>query len=101
MDSVRDGDLAGDDFALRFWFGSKALRIGHSPLRQHVWRHLVLAASWHLLHATAGVLGWGISLGSIGFSICFSLLELLVAFLQAYIFTFLAALFIGSAQHAH
>ncbi len=34
-------------------------------------------------------------------SIAFSLLELFVAFLQAYVFTFLASLFIGSAQHAH
>jgi len=30
-----------------------------------------------------------------------SLLELFVAFLQAYIFTFLSALFIGSAVHPH
>jgi F-type H+-transporting ATPase subunit a len=30
-----------------------------------------------------------------------SLLELLVAFLQAYIFTLLSALFIGSAVHPH
>ncbi len=65
--------------------------------------HLVLAAFLAFIGvaATAGFLGWGISLGSIAMSICFSLLELLVAFLQAYIFTFLAALFIGSAQHAH
>jgi F-type H+-transporting ATPase subunit a len=33
--------------------------------------------------------------------ILLSLLELLVAFLQAYIFTFLSALFIGSAVHPH
>ncbi len=33
--------------------------------------------------------------------ICLSLLELFVAFLQAYIFTFLSALFIGSAVHPH
>jgi F-type H+-transporting ATPase subunit a len=30
-----------------------------------------------------------------------SLLELFVAFLQAYIFTFLSALFIGSVLHEH
>ena len=30
-----------------------------------------------------------------------SLLELFVAFLQAYIFTFLSALFIGAALHEH
>lgn len=34
-------------------------------------------------------------------SVAFSALELFVAFLQAYIFAFLASLFIGSAQHAH
>ena len=34
-------------------------------------------------------------------SMLFSLLELFVAFLQAYIFTFLSALFIGSALHRH
>ena len=34
-------------------------------------------------------------------TVAFSMLELFVAFLQAYVFTFLAALFIGSAQHAH
>jgi F-type H+-transporting ATPase subunit a len=36
-------------------------------------------------------------LGAVGLS----LLELFVAFLQAYIFTFLSALFIGSAVHPH
>ncbi|WZO95977.1 F0F1 ATP synthase subunit A [Isosphaeraceae bacterium EP7] len=34
-------------------------------------------------------------------SVALSLLELFVAFLQAYIFTFLSALFIGSAVHPH
>ena len=34
-------------------------------------------------------------------AIALSLLELFVALLQAYVFTFLASLFIGSAQHAH
>ena len=41
--------------------------------------------------ATAAVLG----------SAALSLLELFVAFLQAYIFTFLSALFIGAAMHEH
>lgn len=34
-------------------------------------------------------------------SVCFCILELFVAFLQAYIFVFLSALFIGSAVHHH
>ncbi len=65
--------------------------------------HLVLAAFLAFIGvaSAAGLLGWGISFASIMASIAFNVLELLVAFLQAYIFTFLAALFIGSAQHAH
>lgn len=45
---------------------------------------------------------WGVAatIAVIG-STLFSILELFVAFLQAYIFTFLAALFIGSAVHEH
>jgi F-type H+-transporting ATPase subunit a len=34
-------------------------------------------------------------------AVAVSLLELLVAFLQAYIFAFLSALFIGMAVHQH
>lgn len=65
--------------------------------------HLVLAAFLAFIGvaSVAGWMGWGISIGAIAFSVMISLLELLVAVLQAYIFTFLAALFIGSAQHAH
>lgn len=45
---------------------------------------------------------WGITAPiSIVASTLFSMLELFVAFLQAYIFTFLSALFIGSANHRH
>jgi F-type H+-transporting ATPase subunit a len=33
--------------------------------------------------------------------VAFSLLEILVAFLQAYVFTFLSAIFIGAALHPH
>jgi F-type H+-transporting ATPase subunit a len=41
--------------------------------------------------ATASVLG----------TAALTFLELFVAFLQAYIFTFLSALFIGAATHSH
>jgi F-type H+-transporting ATPase subunit a len=43
----------------------------------------------------------GVSVASILGSVALSLLELFVAFLQAYIFTFLSALFIGMAVHPH
>lgn len=48
---------------------------------------------------TAGVLFWPISLGSVAMAVALSLLELFVAFLQAFIFTFLTSLFLGMALH--
>jgi F-type H+-transporting ATPase subunit a len=50
-------------------------------------------------------LGYGVSPVSILFSVFISLLELLVAFIQAYVFTMLSALYFGMAteehEHAH
>jgi len=43
------------------------------------------------------VAGWGASLLSIGFTVFIYLIEVLVAFLQAFIFTMLTAVFIGQA----
>jgi F-type H+-transporting ATPase subunit a len=44
-------------------------------------------------------LSWMITVGVVLGSIALSLLELFVAFLQAFIFTFLTALFLGSILH--
>lgn len=66
--------------------------------------HLVLAVilTFVLAAVRAGLFGWlGISAASILGATALSLLELFVAFLQAYIFTFLSALFIGMAVHPH
>lgn len=66
--------------------------------------HLVLAVIVAFIAASVkvGLLGWlGISTASILGATALSLLELFVAFLQAYIFTFLSALFIGMAVHPH
>jgi len=50
----------------------------------------------------APVWQWGLTaVISVVASTLFSCLELFVAFLQAYIFTFLSALFIGAAIHHH
>lgn len=48
-------------------------------------------------------LGYGVSVISIAFSVFMYLLELLVAFIQAYVFTLLSALYFGMAteEHAH
>ena len=66
--------------------------------------HLVLGVIVAFIAASVkvGLLGWlGISTASILGATALSLLELFVAFLQAYIFTFLSALFIGMAVHPH
>jgi len=69
--------------------------------------HLVLLAVLGLIVASAqageklfGTYGV-VTLISVLGSTAFSCLELFVAFLQAYVFTFLSALFIGAATHQH
>lgn len=64
--------------------------------------HLVLAVILGFIKLTAGDGIWyGVMPVSIFGSVALSMLELFVAFLQAYIFTFLSALFIGMAVHPH
>ena len=64
--------------------------------------HLVLAIFVAFIGVAAGTaLFYAVAPIAVLGSIAFSALELFVAFLQAYIFAFLASLFIGSAQHAH
>lgn len=46
-------------------------------------------------------LGYGVSVFSVAFTLFMSMLELLVAFLQAYVFTLLSALYLGSAVEDH
>ncbi len=49
---------------------------------------------------TAGV-GWGVAVVSVLFTLFIAMLEILVALIQAYIFTVLSALFIGMALEEH
>ena len=66
--------------------------------------HLVLAVILGFIATAANYLffAWlGITTVSVLGSAALTLLELFVAFLQAYIFTFLSALFIGMAVHPH
>ncbi len=51
---------------------------------------------------SSAVAGYGVGVGSLLFMIFMNLIELLVAFLQAYVFTLLAAIYFGSAvEEAH
>ncbi len=64
--------------------------------------HLVLVVIVSFIAVTAESLAWyGVMPASIFGAVALSMLELFVAFLQAYIFTFLSALFIGMAVHPH
>ncbi len=66
--------------------------------------HLVLAVILGFIAAVADlwtILWLGVTLMSILGQVALNMLELFVAFLQAYIFTFLAALFIGISVHQH
>ncbi len=64
--------------------------------------HLVLAVFVGFIGVTWGQwLATGVIPAAIGASLFIGLLEVLVALIQAYVFTFLAALFIGSALHPH
>ena len=64
--------------------------------------HLVLAVLLAFISAAwgSGVV-YGVAPATVLGATALSLLELFVAFLQAYIFTFLSALFIGMAVHPH
>jgi F-type H+-transporting ATPase subunit a len=76
--------------------------LGVRLLANMVAGHLVLLAIMGIAVATAGSSVWPVSAGiSVLGSALISLLELFVAFLQAYVFTFLSALFIGAAVHHH
>jgi F-type H+-transporting ATPase subunit a len=64
--------------------------------------HLVLAVVIGFIADLAGTYWWwGVTPMSIFGAVCLNMLELFVAFLQAYIFAFLASLFIGMAVHQH
>jgi F-type H+-transporting ATPase subunit a len=64
--------------------------------------HLVLAVLLAFIAASAAhVAFFGVAPASVLGATALNLLELFVAFLQAYIFTFLSALFIGMAVHPH
>jgi F-type H+-transporting ATPase subunit a len=64
--------------------------------------HVVLAVIMAFIGASAtSILWYAVTPASVLGATALSMLELFVAFLQAYIFTFLSALFIGMAVHPH
>jgi F-type H+-transporting ATPase subunit a len=68
--------------------------------------HIIILSFMSLIFIFANLYGtgagYGVSILSLAFAIFMNLLELLVAFLQAYVFTLLSALYFGAAvEEAH
>ena len=67
--------------------------------------HIIVLSFFALIFVfgeTSTGAGFGVAIGSLAFTIFMTLLELLVAFIQAYVFTFLSAMYFGSAvEEAH
>ncbi len=66
--------------------------------------HFVILALLGLIFvfgAAAPAIRYGVAAGAIAFTVFMMLLELLIAFLQAYIFALLTSVFIGLMQHEH
>jgi F-type H+-transporting ATPase subunit a len=80
--------------------GVLAIRLLANMMAGHVVLSVIMA--FIAASAVAGNFIWGsVTVSSVLGATALSLLELFVAFLQAYIFTFLSALFIGAAVHPH
>ncbi len=66
--------------------------------------HFVILALLGLIFVfgtAAPAIRYGVAVGAVAFTLFMMLLELLVAFLQAYIFALLTSVFIGLMQHEH
>jgi F-type H+-transporting ATPase subunit a len=66
--------------------------------------HIIILGFFSLIFIFGAMnqgLGLGVSVLSVAFTVFMNFLELLVAFLQAYVFTLLSALYFGSAVEEH
>lgn len=66
--------------------------------------HIIALSFFSLIFvfgATSAVAGYGVSVASLAFTIFMTCLDLLIAFIQAYVFAFLSALYIGAALEDH
>ena len=66
--------------------------------------HIIALSFFSLIFVfgeTSAGAGYGVSVMSLAFTVSMTMLELLVAFIQAYVFTFLSAMYIGAALEEH
>jgi F-type H+-transporting ATPase subunit a len=93
-------------WGLMFFIEVVGLLIRHSVLAIRLFAnmfagHMVLSVILGFILMANGLIFYFVMPASVAGVIALSFLELLVAFLQAYIFTFLSAMFIGAAIHPH
>ncbi len=66
--------------------------------------HTIMLGFFSLIFIFGGMsvaAGYGVSIVSVGFTVFMTMLELLVAFIQAYVFTMLSAIYFGMATEEH
>lgn len=66
--------------------------------------HIIVLGFFSLIFIFGGIhaaAGYGVSIVTIAFTVFMTMLELLVAFIQAYVFVFLSALYFGMAVEEH
>jgi F-type H+-transporting ATPase subunit a len=66
--------------------------------------HIIILGFMSLIFIFGNInpaIGYGVSIVSVAFAVFMGMLELLVAFIQAYVFTLLSALYFGMATEEH
>ncbi len=79
---------------------SLCIRLFANMLAGHV-VSLAFLCMIFIFGAMSHVAGWGMTVPAVGLALFIYTMDILVSFLQAYIFTFLTALFVGGAVHPH
>ncbi|HSG69174.1 MAG TPA: F0F1 ATP synthase subunit A [Planctomycetaceae bacterium] len=81
--------------------GVLAVRLFANIMAGHTVLAVILGFIFNAAHSPEAWMWWVVTPASILGQVAIGLLELFVAFLQAYVFAFLATLFIGAAVHQH
>lgn len=81
--------------------GVLAVRLFANIMAGHTVLAVILGFIFTAAHSPEAWMWWVVTPASILGQVAIGLLELFVAFLQAYVFAFLATLFIGAAVHEH
>jgi F-type H+-transporting ATPase subunit a len=96
------GGVPGPIKPMMFFLESLGHIIKPAALMIRLWANMT--GGHAILYATIGFIflfGWALVVPSVGVGVAIYLLEIFVAFLQAFVFTFLVTVFLGGALHPH